>query len=364
MLSATNPIGISTILYTVAQFAGRCDCVDNDRVDKNSIIGAFPMTTTTPKTRWQEIKAIWQKEQWLYGFVGTLAGFIVGVAASGALGRIVVWFANGFWNEALSIAITVIVLDRLNRIRANEERKLALFRQAKSRSNDVALEAVDQIRHEGWWDAMCDHYRNDEGRIHLFSVQWAGGIQLQEVNLENANLGYAHLENANLYAAHLDNANLEEAHLENAYLRSAHLENASLGDAHLENASLGYAHLENASLWDAHLENANLGYAHLENADLDSAHLENANSGYAHLENANLGGASLRGVQRIERAFFNEKTVLPGAKRLGFDDNRNPRFDKYWTPDTDMTRYTNPDHPDFWEPEWVKKEREQQNKSG
>jgi len=25
-----------------------------------------------------------------------------------------------------------------------------------------------------------------------------------------------------------------------------------------------------------------------------------------------------------------------------------------WTPDTDMTRYTDPNHPDFWQPDWVK----------
>jgi len=30
------------------------------------------------------------------------------------------------------------------------------------------------------------------------------------------------------------------------------------------------------------------------------------------------------------------------------------QFDKYWTPETDMTRYTNPEHPDFWQPEWAK----------
>jgi hypothetical protein len=25
-------------------------------------------------------------------------------------------------------------------------------------------------------------------------------------------------------------------------------------------------------------------------------------------------------------------------------------FDKYWTPQIDMTRYTNPEHRDFWQP--------------
>jgi hypothetical protein len=48
---------------------------------------------------------------------------------------------------------------------------------------------------------------------------------------------------------------------------------------------------------------------------------------------ANLTGAILRNAQ------FSNKTILPD--------------DKKWTPETDMTRYTNPNHPDFWQPDWV-----------
>jgi hypothetical protein len=31
-----------------------------------------------------------------------------------------------------------------------------------------------------------------------------------------------------------------------------------------------------------------------------------------------------------------------------------PVYDKYWTSDTDMSRYTDPNHPDFWQPDWAK----------
>lgn len=30
------------------------------------------------------------------------------------------------------------------------------------------------------------------------------------------------------------------------------------------------------------------------------------------------------------------------------------RDKKTWTPDTDMTRYTDANHPDFWQPDWAK----------
>jgi len=50
--------------------------------------------------------------------------------------------------------------------------------------------------------------------------------------------------------------------------------------------------------------------------------------------------------------------VLPDAQPIGKDNEGNPIYDKYWTPDTDMQRYTDPDHPEFWEPEWAKQARE------
>ena len=27
----------------------------------------------------------------------------------------------------------------------------------------------------------------------------------------------------------------------------------------------------------------------------------------------------------------------------------------HWTPETDMSRYTDHSHPDFWQPDWLKK---------
>ncbi len=61
----------------------------------------------------------------------------------------------------------------------------------------------------------------------------------------------------------------------------------------------------------------------------------------ANLQGANLGAANLNVVQ--------SDAIITGQ-----DAKRNPIYDKYWTPDTDMTRYTDPNHPDFWQPGWAK----------
>jgi hypothetical protein len=46
------------------------------------------------------------------------------------------------------------------------------------------------------------------------------------------------------------------------------------------------------------------------------------------LSGANLQGADLTGAK------FDENTTLPDGTK--------------WTPDTDMTRFTDPEHPEFW----------------
>jgi uncharacterized protein YjbI with pentapeptide repeats len=304
--------------------------------------------TGTQSTRWQEIVAIWQKEQWLYGFVGVLAGFIVGIAASGVLGKFVTWFWDGFWSEALGIAITVIVLDRLNRLRAREEYKLTLFRQSKSRSNDVALEALDQIQHENWLETMFEYHENHDGYVDLSRVQWGGGMSLPFVKLQEALLHSANLQEANLWKAELQAARLGSANLQGAILGYANLKAANLNHANLQVANLMSANLQEAIMWEANLQNANLMYTDLQGSNLQKAILDSANLQEANLCEANLLGAILYGVG------FTEKTVLPDAEYLQEDDEGNRIYTKYWTPDIDMSRYTDPNHPDFWQPEWAK----------
>jgi len=51
---------------------------------------------------------------------------------------------------------------------------------------------------------------------------------------------------------------------------------------------------------------------------------------------------------------LDETMTLPDAKTIDHDEDENPIFDKHWTPDTDMSRYTNSNHPDFWQPDWAK----------
>jgi hypothetical protein len=91
----------------------------------------------------------------------------------------------------------------------------------------------------------------------------------------------------------------------------------------LRKENLMGANLRGANLQESNLEGVDLGGANLEGANLRDARLDAVNLVGANLQGANLEGVDLRGA------------CLP--------DGTN------WTEDTDVTRFTNPDHPDFWE---------------
>lgn len=277
--------------------------------------------TSEYSKRWQVITNIWQKEQWLYGFVGAMAGFIFGIAVSGKLGQLVNWFADGFWNEALSIAITVIVLDRLNRLRAVEQLKLRLVREAGSQSNETAKSAIDWMRHEGWLTEETALLKNAD---------------LSHANLKGARFPdeFTDLEGANISFADLSNTNLDHANLSNTDGLLCKFSVATLSSADFRNADLEKADFSPALLWAAKFDNAfllraNFARADLANASFCGADLTNANFIFAKFSTTTYDGT-------LYETKFDEETILPNGET--------------WIHGTDMVRFTDPSHLQFWHP--------------
>lgn len=94
---------------------------------------------------------------------------------------------------------------------------------------------------------------------------------------------------------------------------------SSLYDGTLKGMHFDKAALSNAPLKDAYLVDVSLRDAILRGADLRGAILHGAN----------LRGADLSGAQ------FNRKTMLPDGS--------------HWTPGADLSRFTDPNHPDFFD---------------
>ncbi len=205
-------------------------------------------------------------------------------------------YANG-GAELLSIAVTVLIIERLNRRRAEQERKEELILQMGSPDNAFAVEAVRILRQKGWLE---------DG-------------SLTGENLSNARLEYAVLWQASLVSMNLWNANLLGANLWRANLQASILWQATLAAANLWEANLQKAQLQGANLQGSYLREANLRGANLLEANLEAVRFKND---------------SYDCILPI----CDETTILPDGTR--------------WTPDRDWREFT---HPKEWAAEQAKK---------
>ncbi len=219
------------------------------------------------KNRWQEIRNIWSDNQWpLLLLTGWMLGLLT-IPAIRIVNSDVAGFVENLVPEAVGIAFTVLILDRLNENRAREQLQDRLLREASGQANETAKAAIDWMRSEEW---------------HTEPVSLMKGYNFTRAKLTGAALWRADLEGSNFYKAELIGANI----------------------------------------YRADLRNTNLAFADLSGADLICADLRGAN----------LQGAVL---EHIKWYHSNQgSAILPDGSE--------------WTPQTDISRFTNPDHPQFW----------------
>ena len=228
-----------------------------------------------------------------------LVGLGFGAAVSALLGALPICdygqgLALNLATELAGALVTYVLLQLVIGRREEEEAKrTGLIAQMGSQVLGDAIRAVEELRRHGW--------------------------------LHNGSLQGANLEKANLEGADLVGANLQEA-----LLRGVNLQGANLQMANLRGASLDQANLQGIDLSRANLERANLIWANLQRADLVGANLQGAFLVMTDLQGAGLLGTNLQG------ATLNE-AILPDGRK--------------WIPGTDITRFTNPAHPDFWLPD-------------
>ena len=174
--------------------------------------------------------------------------------------------------------------------------------------------------------------------ITLIASTQGEGLILQGVNLMEVDLSILYLPNTNLRLANLVLTSLEGANLKDSILINANLYGTSMGGTNLQNADLENVNLKHADIIDTDFSSANLKGADLQNSFVTLSNLQNTNLENTNLENVDFRWSYLRNAD-LTNATFNTETRLP--------DETN------WTTDTDMGRFTDPNHPDFWEPDWV-----------
>ncbi|MEQ8672059.1 MAG: pentapeptide repeat-containing protein [Aggregatilineales bacterium] len=346
-----------------------------------------------PENRWHTITQMWNDEKQFYRILGGLFLVALGVILGGFLfgdenpafeNMIsgVSSYATNLWTEAISVILTIAVLNYLNE-RRDERRRVAelkerLVREVRSQSPEVAKAAISELHEHGWLEGENGLLKGrDLVRSNLHGLDLRE-CNLQEANLHGVNLQFAQLNGANLRCvdlsfASLQNATLETVNLENAVLMFAKLQDANFLGANLSNVDMKAANLHGTNLSRCNLKGANFSKTKFDSATtlpnrekwssssdlmmftnpdhphfwlglrLEKAENNDLDFSYANLcgvflfnknlENFNLQEANLQGGI-FYRSKFNKHTVLPDGKK--------------WTPDTDMAIFTDPSHPNFW----------------
>jgi uncharacterized protein YjbI with pentapeptide repeats len=140
----------------------------------------------------------------------------------------------------------------------------------------------------------------------------AMGADLSESNIRNGNLTRAKLSGAQLRDADLSYANVSNADLTEAKLMEAKLCGTDLTKTDLREAEMNGADLREAKLWRSNLMGVNLSSGNLTGADIRGANLTRANLTKATLAQTNLAKADLTEANLTEARL--NKADLRGAK--------------------------------------------------
>ncbi len=154
-------------------------------------------------------------------------GILLGLVIFPLVGLITTDFQSFLYDlapEAVGIIFTVLVLNRLDQIREDRQTRDRLIREAHSRYNQFALQAIEELRVLGWLE---------DGRLR--------GKELRGSNWKDANL----------YQADLQGCDLKRAIFDDADLYGANLKDANVTDDQLRKAkTLRFATMPNGKRYD------------------------------------------------------------------------------------------------------------------
>lgn len=318
------------------------------------------------KTGKQQTRSIYKEYNDFYRIAGGLALVIFGVW----IGSLI--FSDGYtsniYTEVLSIFAIVLVLDQINQWRDRENLKRRLWNEVHSPAYQIAVTALEYLRRENWlginpfenanlervcWNgAFIGHlsFRNANLRNgRLIGVTNAPILDAEQgsetynfVDFYDAKMESAKLDNCILASCNFGNAQLWESSFEGAYLELSFFNDVMAVNANFQRTILEYANMTNSNFIDCDFRYSNATCADFSRSQLENANMKNsiligANFKQTTLRHANLSGADLTYANLENVNWFNANggnpTILPDGL--------------IWTANTDMEKFTNPQHPDF-----------------
>lgn len=271
----------------------------------------------TGEARRKEIREVHKSYDLFYAVLGGVFLLLIGVLIGALLfGSDNQNYHMNLFTEALGVIGTVILVNRWyshrEQRRQREDLQRRLVIEAGSRSNDIAVAAIEHLHANDWLAGELGLLRN---------------ARLDYADLQKADLRSANLELAWLWRANLHQVNLFGANLKGAYLSSANLQ-TDLRYANLQEAILVFANLQGARMTHANLKGADLQSAYMQGADIRGADMQGAILTNAELEDAKF---SIRtGNEKVDQSF---DTTLPDGS--------------LHTENVDLAKFTDSEHPDY-----------------
>ena len=186
------------------------------------------------------------KIQWLgigSGLVGLLLGLVTWRLPSIFI-NLLRDYSVHVSTDLIFVAITILIIDNLNKAEAIKRERQDLIFQMGSANNVVATEAVRRLKGGDFWSNSLQGKRFPGADLTKAELKEADlrNTDLDGTNLTEAKLEYAHLEGAVFIDTNLSRANLSNAHLENAKIlvtiKDLHIfEGANLNEVDLKGAT-------------------------------------------------------------------------------------------------------------------------------
>ena len=221
-----------------------------------------------------------------------LVGYLYENAMILDLGKLIKTLWSNVSTEMGSLAITILVIERMYHRNALQQKKREYLHQMSSPNNGIAVEGARLLAANGW------------------GIE--GDKTIEGAFMDFANLRGAKLHGLNLTACAFFKSDISQADLSHSNLMNARLVSANLADSSLVHATLIEANLRASDLAGANLENADLSRACLVRANLSNASMAGATLSQANLSNTIMRNASLSGAIGVGACFFG--AVMHGAK--------------------------------------------------
>lgn len=188
------------------------------------------MTTNTHDERLKEAQDIRQDEGTQFHFKITSGLLLVALLAWVGI-HLFAGDDDGFsyqtnvYTEAISIVVTVLILNTLAEMREVRQLKDHLIRNAAGTSNETAKDAIHQLSVRDWLTGDKRLLRETDLRRANLHGAFLVGADLSEATLDDD------LSGANLWLPNLSGTKLEDADLTDTLLAEAHFdENTTLPD--------------------------------------------------------------------------------------------------------------------------------------